>query len=219
MKRALLFITIFCVSISPVVGGGKWVIAKRGSGITVYNRPVAGSPMKELKATGIINAPLEVVWEVLYDNSRWKIWFADCIEQRVIKKTSAMQKVVYHVVDVPWPIKDRDTVALVNYTKDFAKGIVVVRVRSIPALEAKKYNMEGVTSKNKRIRMPKMFSNFTAKRLGPSKKRFTYHAHAEPGVALPAWILNLFAKSQPYKTLKNLNKEAGKELYKKRAEL
>jgi len=214
----LLTVVILLSSIT-LFAGSEWKTAKQGEGILVLNKPVAGSPMKELKAECILNAPLEVVWEVLYDNSRWKLWFADCIEQTVLKMVSPSKKVVYHVVDVPWPISDRDTVAVCDYNKDFAKGTITVSVRNISAPDVEQYNMEKTTKDNNRVRMPKMFAIFTATRQGPDKTKFIYNAHAEPGVALPAWVLNMFATAQPFNTLKKLQSEVSKDLYKKRAGL
>jgi hypothetical protein len=55
-------------------------------------------------------------------------------------------------------------------------------------------------------------------RIAPGKTKMLYQAHADPGLAVPPWLLNLFGVFHPYKSLVGMKKEVKKEVYYKRAE-
>ena len=67
------------------------------------------------------------------------------------------------------------------------------------------------------LRMPVMDGVFTWERMENGKTRFEYIAIADPGIALPAWILNAFSVSQPYNTLYNIKTEVKEPIYYERA--
>lgn len=52
--------------------GSGWTKAAESDGITVFNRDKPGTEVKELKATGMIDAPPDAVWKVLRDYPKYK---------------------------------------------------------------------------------------------------------------------------------------------------
>jgi len=208
---------ILFIAAVPALAAGGWDVVINEDGCKVENRAFKGSDMKEFRAETIVNAPLEVVAEVQMDPVRMSQWFGDCLEQKILKRLGKNKKVIYHVVNAPWPVDDRDAIATVTTKPDWEKGVVVQEVRSIRPPKDTEYGMEETTKKNNRVRMPKMDATFTLTRIDADRTKYAYWAHAEPGIALPASILNMFAKDQPFKTLKNIKEQVKKPIYWKRA--
>jgi uncharacterized protein YndB with AHSA1/START domain len=211
VEFALLLVSL------PVLAAGDWEVVENENGCKVENRVFPGSVMKEFRAETIIDAPLEVVFEVQMDSNGMSQWFGDCVEQKVLKRLSQNKKMIYHVVHAPWPVQDRDAIAVVETTPDWERGKVVQEVRSIRPPADREYGMDETTEKNNRVRMPKMDATFTLTRISPERTKYSYWAHAEPGIALPASMLNMYAKKQPYKTLINIKEQVKKPIYWQRA--
>ncbi len=215
MKMKKMFLTSFMLLIAlPLMSKeGEWELVKDTNGITIENRIVEGFKMKQLRAVCILDAPIEAVYEVMDDSSRYHNWFGDCIIQKVIKSINENEKICYHVVDVPWPLSDRDAVARVTTDADWKNGKVILRVDSIRQPDDSEYGMDKVTDEEGRVRMPVMDGVFTFERIDNAKTRFEYIAIADPGIALPGFILNMFSTAQPYNTLNNMKEEVLNPIY------
>lgn len=202
---------------APLWANAEWKEVKNKKGIKIETRKVEGSPMKEFRSECLIEAPIEVVYEILRDADTYVNWFGDCKEKKVIQKIDENNEIGYQVVDVPLPFRDRDTVATVNYSTDWETGKAAVKMNSIKIPEDSKYGMDDYSKEKKRVRMPKMNGLIVLTRVEPDKTKMMYQAHADPGVSLPGWVLNLFSTAQPYKTLKGMKKEVRKEIYYEKA--
>ncbi len=202
----------------PLWASNEWKEVKNKKGIIIETRVVEGSPMKEFRAACNVDAPIEVVWEIVKDAGTYANWFGDCLEKKVVQKIDEKNEIGYQVVNVPLPFRDRDTVAAVNYETDIAAGKAVIKMDSIGIPADAKYGMDEYTKEKKRVRMPKMNGIITLTRMEPNKTKMIYQAHADPGVALPGWVLNLFSTAQPFKSLKGIQKEVKKKTYYEKAE-
>ncbi len=202
----------------PVWADGNWKEVKNRKGIRIETRKIEGSPMKEFRSERIVKAPIEVVYEVVRDASTYVNWFGDCAEKKVVQKIDENTEIGYQVVDIPFPLSDRDTVSLVKYSKDWDTGKVVITMNSIGIPEDAKYGMDEYTKEKRRVRMPVMNGIITLTRIDTQNTKMIYQAHAEPGITLPAWVLNGLSTGQPFKTLKGIVKEVQKEVYYQRAE-
>ncbi len=211
-----LFVLIGLIAI-PLFANEEWEMVIDEDGITIENREVEGFKMKQLKGKCVLDAPIEVVFEVMDDSSQYHLWFGDCIEQIVVKRMNEYNKFAYHVVNVPWPLGDRDAIAKVSIKADWKKGKIVQRVDSVRQPEDSKFGMDKVTEEKGRVRMPVMDGIFTYSRIAPDKTEFEYIAIADPGIALPGWLLNIFSTKQPHDTLKNIKEEIKKPVYYERA--
>lgn len=211
-------IIVLIMMIEPACAADGWKEISNKKGIIIYARDVEDSPMKEFKSESVIAAPIEVVFEVIKDPASYPNWFGDCIDRKIIAAMDENHGIIYQVVDLPYPFSDRDAVATSTFDTDFKQGTIVVTVESIDAPEAAKYGMDGVTTAENRVRMPKMNASITLLRLSPKSTKMIYQGHADPGVAIPGWVLNLFATAHPYKTHRGIQKEVKKDIYYQRAE-
>lgn len=219
IKEAVLFVAVFLALALPLSAGEDgWKTVINRDGITVENRAVEGFRMKQLRARAVIDAPVEVVYEVLDTADKFNEWFGDCVLQKTVKRISKYEKISYHVVDTPWPLRDRDFIARVTTKPDWKGGKVVSRIDSIGPPEDSGWGMDDLTKKEGRVRMRVMHGVFILRRMDPGRTDFTYMAIGDPGIALPAWMLNLFSTRQPFETIKKLKKQVMKKIYWEKAE-
>ncbi len=70
--------------------------------------------------TGVVEAPLPLVRDVLLDLERFGRWFPQLREWRVLERLGVVTR-VYGRQTFPWPVKDRDYVVLYRWS-DTADG-------------------------------------------------------------------------------------------------
>lgn len=104
----------------------EWTLDKEGDRIALYTSEVEGSPFLAVKVTATIQASMEKVLMVLGDGNGCSEWRAMCKSSEIVKKVSDQEHYIYMVLDLPWPISDRDLVMhSVAQTDADAKSVTV----------------------------------------------------------------------------------------------
>ncbi len=104
----------------------EWVLDKEGDRIALYTSQVEGSPFLAVKVTATIQAPMEKVLTILGDGNGCSEWRAMCKSSEIVKEVSDQERYIYMVLDLPWPISDRDLVMhSVAKTDTEAKSVTV----------------------------------------------------------------------------------------------
>ncbi len=186
-------------------------------GIRVETRWVPGSKIKQARAETIIEAPIEVLYEIITTPETWPNWFAFCSVSKTLKKFDENSLVYYFVAGLPFPFRDRDGCLVMKMGKNFEEGTAFVDAKMIPDSEDDHYGMDVVTKEKRRVRPKDMFGISKFTRVDPDKTKVMYMAAGDPDVFIPAWFLNWFAAVQPVMAVKGLRKEAKKEVYYERA--
>ncbi len=204
---------VLVVSFSAYADNSGWILIKDKDGITVKKREVKGSQYKEYLTEAVIDAPLEVVFEVESDSSSFSNWFSDCERQDAIKYIDENNKIVYQLIHVVWPFDNRDFVANVNYNNDLKSGVTVLTVKSMDRQESIKW----VPEQKGTVRISRLDSVFTGRRLSPGRTQLEVYGFADPVIFLPSWAIEAVAANGPYNTIVNLRKEVKKTVYWDRA--
>lgn len=181
-----------------------WRFVRDDDGIVVHRRPVEGSSLDELRGTGVVDAPIAAVLGVLQDTERGKEWMFNCVDSATLERNDDGSYVVYNRTSTPWPLADRDVV--VRGRRVFEPTRVRVAFESIDF--PVRPPTEGV------VRMPFLRGHWI---LVPEARgeatRVEYQMHANPGGALPTWVVNGFAKSLPYETIRKLRAQVVRRRY------
>lgn len=86
-----------------------WSLQYKDKNIKLYERAIQGSEFKQTKAEVSFNAPLfKVQQQFSQQDGCWK-WQSKCDSNEVLKQHDNTYY-IYTVVDMPWPISDRDFV-------------------------------------------------------------------------------------------------------------
>jgi len=169
-----------------------WELKKNEDGIRVDVRKVEGSSILEYKGTVIVDAGLEAVARLFEEDGRMTEWFHQCSEARLIKANTPEDKVLYFVISMPWPVKDRDLVFRRVRSKDPASRAVEYRTSSLPGV----YPEQGG-----KVRMPYLKGLWRFTPLADGRTKIYYQQHSEVGGHIPAWLVNKLAVNIPFNSL------------------
>ena len=109
-----------------------WSPSKSGHGVKVYTRPVAGTPIKEIKAELELDCSVNTAIACLTDIPSYNQWIYQMTEARVIKTISNTEFQVYQRVKTPWPLDDRDVIGHYVLKQDPRSLDVSIITHSVP---------------------------------------------------------------------------------------
>ena len=173
----------------------KWELKDDRDGIAVYTGNVGGSKFKALKVSCTFNATLSQMVEALMDVDRTPEWLFHTAGCFIVKQITPADLYYYSVVEIPWPVSNRDFVSHLKVSQDPASRVVTIDANCVEGMVAAKANMVRVTySTGKWILAP----------VGGNQVKLTYTIHADPGGSIPAWLSNLFITQGPLQSIEKL---------------
>ncbi|MEO6150117.1 MAG: START domain-containing protein [Mucilaginibacter sp.] len=199
---AVSFLLLFAFTNSQA---NDWKLSTDKSGIKVYTRVVPGSKVKAVKVESDFKATASQFVAVLLDVKNSVDWVYRTKSCLLIKQVSPSELYYYSEISVPWPVENRDFVARIAVSQDPETKVVTVDAPSVPGFVALKKAVVRISdSKGKWIITPT--SNQTI--------RVEYTLQVDPGGAIPAWLVNMFAAEGPTQSFKLLKLQLQKEQYK-----
>lgn len=202
---------LLCITVFPCAAmAAEWKKVGEDKGIAGYTRATPKSSIDEVMAVGIIDAPIQVVEAIIRDPNAGKKFMFMCKEAYSINTPdlqSTDDDVVYNynITDLPFPVKDRDAVARVEYTIDKATGAIYSHAEGIKT----DYRNTGKT-----VRMPLVTLDYKLVPKGADKTEVTYLAMADPGGNLPPALVNLLTRNIGIRTIANIRKLVQEDPYK-----
>lgn len=181
----------------------SWVLKKSKRDVQIYTAKVAGSKYVAVLSVMTVKAPANSLAALVMDLKYCPKWAAMCKEAKLHKKISATESIVYSLNDAPFPVRDRDVVAKVEWRVDETTQKISMFSHAIVSPDNVR---KGVVRVNKAVSE----WHFTPQKNG--KTLVENYAHIDPNGALPAWIINLLIIDSPYKSFKNMRRivESGK---------
>jgi|GEM_PF-164379 len=182
-----------------------WQSRKKQDGIQVEVRKVPDSLFLEFRSVMTVDAAIDKVLALYEDASKVPEWYYECVESAEIKRLNAAESIHYFAMDMPWPVKNRDSVYKRTKSVDPATGVVEYRLEEAPGY---------AKPRRGKVRVPRVKGlwRFTPK--GARKTEIFYQQHGEAGGNIPAFIVNRLAVDVPFSTLSEmraaLTGEAGK---------
>ncbi len=175
----------------------EWKLIGNKDGITYYSSPSPDSPYSRFMGVTVINAPLEVVGEVLRDVSSYPEWMYLCKESRLIRNDGDDRLTIYYVHDSPWPVKDRDTVITTHKTVNDANGSVSISITSLKS--------DTMSGRGDQIRM-NLRVWYTLTYVERNSTKVTFIIKTDPGGGLSSKMVDGATKMHPYHTLNNMRR-------------
>lgn len=201
IRKPLLLIILIHTSLL-CLAQNKWVLTKDQDGIKVYTRLLSTGKFKEVKVNFELNATENQLVSVLQDIPNHKDWSYGTKHTYLISKTGKDTLIYYSEVALPWPLSNRDLVIELSFKKDSVNNMLHVRAKSIPGI---------VPVKSGLVRVPSSLASWEITVLSPHLLKIEYILSADPGGALPAWLVNLSASVGPYNSFTKLRKIIGKQ--------
>ncbi len=195
MYRSSLIIVLLVIN-NIAIGQGQWHLSKDKNKIKVYTRTIQNSKYKECKTTTIINAPTEIVFQLIRDVPHSSQWIDKVTSAREIK-TRRDYYISYEIIHLGHGIKDRDIVTK-NIIKRFDDGKIKIIITSAAST---------YPPQNNKVRIKKVHGYWLLEPIGHDKTKLTYQFFSDPQ-NVPGWIINTFISESPYKTVLNLKRLA-----------
>ena len=169
----------FSSSVNPNEG---WKLISGSKDIALYSRARAGSPLKEFKAIGGIDAPSGAVHAVIDDFENYPVFMPYTVECRLIKRET--DSIVGYQRLSPKICEDRDyTLRVWKKSWPAADGFVYLD-RWTPANDLGPSETKGV------VRVKLCEGKWLLEPVGLTKTRATYSIYTDTGGYIPSFIAN-----------------------------
>jgi len=156
-----------------------WTLAKEKDGISVYTREVENSPFLEVKGTVSLNTDVDRVTELMGDGNGCAEWRKTCKSSEVIEERSEAERVIYLVLDLPWPTADRDLVMQTTTQMGSDSRSATVLLVSDSSLHPPQDYVRAESE-----------GKFVIKAIDDTQVDFTYIMHTDLGGNLPPGAVN-----------------------------
>ncbi len=182
-----------------------WKLKKNRKGIQVLTRDIPGSGFKEFKAVIEVEATMTSVLKLMEDISSYPLWFPNLKESRLIKMINSREMILYHVIKLPFPADDRDSVFKVTASRDPRTAAVTLKLTSLH---------DFLPERAKTIRVRQISGSWS---FIPDTARGTikviYQMHSDPGGKLTPLMANMAVVKRPFTVLCNMRDMLKKTAY------
>ncbi|MBN1472475.1 MAG: hypothetical protein JW925_11895 [Syntrophaceae bacterium] len=209
-KRQTLVILIIMTGIAlSWAADGGWKKIGESEGIVGYTRPTTKSSVVEIKAVGIVDAPLAVVEAVMRDISAMPQYVYLCKEAFLMNtldmKSGGDVITFYSLTDLPFPISDRDVVSSSEWTIDKMTGIVYCHAEGVKTTLKQSEDI---------VRIPFSIINCILIPRSENKTEVIYQVLCDAGGKLPPWLVKMLSRDYGIKTIAGIRKMVKKDKYK-----
>lgn len=182
-----------------------WELQRDRDGIRVYTRSVAGSPYDAVRTTTqLSDVRLSALVALIEDAEACPDWADRCAESYLFERISESESLIYTHNDMPFPVKDRDVLALVKWTQDL--DTLNVEMNSAATVG----RMDEVRG---RLRLTKAVAKWNFSPQADGSVLISNEAHIDPGSALPGWVTNMLLVDAPFETMKSFVSEVRNPKY------
>jgi len=204
LAKVLLMMVSLAAVTTPSSAEPGWQLRKDADGIRVYSRPLDGWTIHEIKGEVHLKAPLASILAVIDDVPRQSSLSEVVASSKVSRRDSKTRYQYYSVIEMPWPLKDRDIVSERQIKQDPVSLEVVVTDTAAPdALPLQKSLV--------RIMKSRQVWTMTPRADGVDVQM---RVLSDPNGPIPASVVNAMSVGTPFRTLQNLRRLALQEPYK-----
>lgn len=183
----------------------EWTIQRSEDGIDVYTRPEPASQFEAVRAVMTLDdVRLSSLVALISDTQACSRLESRCVEAETLDTIDQTESVVYRYNNMPFPVRDRDMVLRLKWYQQPDSLNVNVVISNVTGF---------LPEKKRRVRMPKVNLGWKFVPLPDGFVEVSSEGHIEPGANLPAWILNQFLVSAPFKTMEAVASIVREPLY------
>lgn len=175
----------------------EWEEKKDKDGIKIYTSKVPDSPHKAVRGEMPMTGTVAELVALVNDLPRCPDWADLCKHSVAIEEVSGTEQVVHIHNDIPFPVKDRDVVARMRWSRNAESGRVTMHSEATPEPESHRY----VPKQKKAVRIYDAVTqwHFTPQESG--QVLVENFAHIDPNGPTPAWLTNMLLVNSPLKTM------------------
>ncbi|MDP4130578.1 MAG: START domain-containing protein [Bacteroidota bacterium] len=203
-KKLLLILPFSLFSCFSGTTQGTWNLKKDKEGIKVYSRSSEHSKIDEIKADFNVQGTLSEMAAVMLDVDDHVQWAYSTKSNALLKKTNDADLYFYTEMNSPWPLSNRDLIVHLLLSQDPASKIMTIEETEVP---------DYIPEKKSVVRVPFSKAVWTVTPVNKKTIKINYQIEVDPGGAVPAWVVNMFAAKCPFESFKNLRTQITLEKY------
>jgi uncharacterized membrane protein len=205
MHRITLSLILLFLNLNLLQAQTGWKLTSNKENIKIYTGTMADSKVNAVKVACSLQAKPAQIVAVIMDVESAPNWIYHTKSCKILKRVSPSELYYYSEVSVPWPAENRDFVAHLTVTQQAKTGVVSIDGPAVSGMVPTKKGVVRINnSKGKWIITP----------AGNGQSLVEYTLHADPGGAIPGWLVNMFATEGPYQIFKQLKVQLEKPEYK-----
>ncbi len=181
-----------------------WDLKTDKQGLKVYTRTFPDSKFKAIKVELELDATLSQLVAVLLDVNTGAQWVYATKSSVLLKRISPSELYYYSEVKLPWPVSNRDFIALLRVSQDPNTHVVTIDGPTFP---------DYVPAKKDIIRVSRADGKWVITPIKKDHIRVEYTLRMDPGGDIPAWLFNLFVTKGPVESFENLKVQLQKPDY------
>ena len=201
-----IWLTAF-LFVTPGLFAEGWVLARQSNGITVYNRSVPGSAVRELRGEVTVQSRLSGLVALFQDMQGYPLWYDSLKNTRLLRRLGPLVLIGYAEVDFPWPASNRDMILRYSFTQDPRTRVVRVRLHNMPDYLPRRPGI---------VRLLQVKGSWEFRPLPGGSVRVIMQTHSEPGGSIPEWISDAAVTTAPLRALDGLRRRIKGPRYQER---
>ncbi|MFD2144799.1 START domain-containing protein [Mucilaginibacter antarcticus] len=205
MRTRIILLFMFVTAFAKAQTVGAWQLKESSDGIKIYTADISNSKIKGIKVECQFNATLSQVTAALMDIKNSEEWLYHTAGNQLIKQVSPGELYYYSLIEMPWPVSNRDFIAHLKVTQDPVSKVVTMDAPCIPDM---------IPVKPKIVRITNSKGKWVVTPAGPDHVKILYTLYADPGGDVPSWLTNLFITQGPSQSFKKFKAHIQKPAYK-----
>lgn len=189
---------------------GGWRLMEARDGIIVFRQFHQQSELETFRGVMRMRLADEYSMLALYnDTEAFPDWLHLIQGAEEISRDGPLDRNFRFLINLPWPVKDREAVVNARQKQITRKGeeSVVTTLRARPEL---------VEPRSGYLRIPELHGVFKLERVKPEIVEVTFQVRLNMGGWIPNWLVNIVLRDMPFHTLKNLRTVVEREQYQNR---
>lgn len=212
MRRHALLGLLLLVLPSLAIGasgeredGAGWELQEEVDGILVFTRDSSLPGLKTVRAETVIPVDDPYVIVALLDDVEAAAELMDSVSfVEDLESEEPGTRHMHMVLNVPWPLKDRDVAAALTLLRDEEGRRLILSLTGKPEL---------IPVDRRYVRVPSFDSSYTLRYDREDGVHVTFETTLDPGGNIPARLVNYGITGMPVKTLANMRRLVSRERY------
>ena len=204
MRKIILYIILLLTGLQKASAQQNWRLSTETAGIKVFTSTVPDSKVKALKVECEFSATLSQLVMALLDVKTCTEWVYHTKSCMLIKQVSPSELYYYSEISIPWPAENRDFVAHLTVKQDPETKAVYVDGPAVPGFMPLKKDI---------VRIDHSIGKWVLTPASNNHVKVVYTLQVDPGGAIPAWLVNMFAAEGPIQSFKGLKLQLQKQAY------
>ncbi|HEY4195519.1 MAG TPA: START domain-containing protein [Mucilaginibacter sp.] len=204
MYKSLTLLFLLCANCALAQGHEDWVLKENNDGVKIFTRDVENSKIKAIKVECELDVTLSQLVAALMDIKNSEEWLYHTADNYIVKQVSPSELYYYSLVEMPWPVSDRDFIAHLVVSQDPVTKVVTIDAPCIADMVPVKPGI---------VRIANSRGKWVLSPMNKARVKIVYTLHADPGGSLPAWLINMFVTKGPSQSFRKLKVHLQKPAY------